>query len=96
MWGALKWESLTRDRPITHRFPSGFAVYPPAPPHGVFARANSRSSRSSARALQNKGVRRLPPVAKAQYVEFIYRKRLMMVAPMVVTNCGERFTIAAI
>ncbi len=29
--------SLTRDRPITHRFPSGFAIYPPAfPPHGVF------------------------------------------------------------
>jgi hypothetical protein len=27
---------LTRDCPITRRFPSGFSVYPPAPPHGVF------------------------------------------------------------
>ena len=37
--GALKCARLTRDRPIPHRFLSGFAVYPPAPPHGVFARA---------------------------------------------------------
>ena len=57
MWGALKWESLTRDRPITHRFPSGFAVYPPAPPHGVSARANLRSALLE----NNKGVRRLAP-----------------------------------
>jgi hypothetical protein len=28
--------SLTRDRPITHRFPSGFAVYPAASRHAVF------------------------------------------------------------
>jgi len=27
--------SLTRDRPIIHRFPSGFAVYPPAFPRTV-------------------------------------------------------------
>src|SRR6266516_7701191 len=45
--GALKCARLTRDRLITHRFPSGFAVYPPAPPHGVFARANAQIVLSS-------------------------------------------------
>jgi hypothetical protein len=54
---------LNRDRPIAHHFPSGFAVYSPALPQGVFARTNSRNCCSSARAPRtNKGVRRFAPL----------------------------------
>jgi len=61
--GASKRAKLTRDRPITHRFPSGFAVYPPAPRTAIRARKLKQLALICARALleNNKGVRRLAP-----------------------------------
>ena len=50
---ALKWARLTHDRPITHRFPSGFAVYPPVPPHGVFPRGASMTFEPECQRLSN-------------------------------------------